>query len=195
MPIGYINDMRTYDRIVEMATEQHGFIRAAAASEAGISLGYLQRLVQSGRLERRGHGLYRLTALPTTADDEFEEGVQQARGEGVIGGEAALALWELADVNPREIEVILPAGQRIRRETGKRYRLRQRRLDADQIDDVRGIRVLNPRVAIEEAINSGLEGNLVLQAIGTAQRRELISELTAARLRVQLADRNAAGHR
>jgi predicted transcriptional regulator of viral defense system len=113
-----------------------------------------------------------------------------ARGEGVVAGDAALALWELADVNPREIDVVLPGGQRVRKAHDRRFRVRQRRLSPDQIDQVDGIPVLTPRAAIEGAIRSGLEGGLVEQAIATARRRELISELVAARLRVALADRN-----
>lgn len=183
-----------YDRLVEMAADQHGFVRTAAAAEAGIRPDYLRRLAMTGRLERRAQGLYRLTALPAGPHDEYHEAVFSARGEGVVAGDAALALWELADVNPREIEVILPAGQRVRRTHDHRYRLRQRRLNPDQIDQVDGIPVLTPQAAVEEAITNGLEGNLVEQAIANARRRELIGELAAARLRVQLADRNARVH-
>jgi predicted transcriptional regulator of viral defense system len=167
-----------YDRLVEMAADQHGFVRTEDAEEAGIRPDYLRRLAMTGRLERRAQGLYRLTALPVGPLDEYHEAVLAARGEGVVAGDAALALWNLADVNPREIEVILPAG----------------RLDRDQIDQVDGIPVLTPQAAVEEAIANGLEGNMVEQAIANARRRELIGELGAARLRVQLADRNARVH-
>ena len=138
----------------------------------------------------RAQGLYRLTALPVGRLDEYHEAVLAARGEGIVAGEAALALWDLADVNPREIEVILPAGQRVGRTHDRRFRLRQQRLRPDQIDQVDGIPVLSPRAAIEEAIANGLEGDMIEQAIANARRRELIGELAAARLRVQLADRN-----
>ena len=179
-----------YDRLVELAADQHGFVRTEQAEEAGVRPDYLRRLAMKGRLQRRAQGLYRLTALPVGPLDEYHEAVLAARGEGVVAGDAALALWGLADVNPREIEVILPAGQRIRRANDHRFRLRQRRLHPDQIDSVEGIRVLAPQAAIAEAIATGLEGKMVEQAIANARRRELIGELGAARLRVQLADRN-----
>ena len=126
------------------------------------------------------------------AGNDVRDGSHRNR---VIAGDAALALWDLADVNPREIEVILPAGQRVRRAHDRRFRLRQRRLDPDQIDQVDGIPVLTPQAAVEEGITNGLEGKMVEQAIANARRRELIGELTAARLRVQLADRNVRVHR
>ena len=179
-----------YDRLVELAADQHGFVRTEQAEEAGVRPDYLRRLAMKGRLERRAQGLYRLTALPVGPLDEYHEAVLAARGEGVVAGDAALALWGLADVNPREIEVILPAGQRVRRANDHRFRLRQRRLHPAQIDSVEGIRVLAPQAAIAEAIATGLEANMAEQAIANARRRELIGELGAARLRVQLADRN-----
>ncbi|MDA8381053.1 MAG: type IV toxin-antitoxin system AbiEi family antitoxin domain-containing protein [Actinomycetota bacterium] len=183
-----------YDRLVELAADQHGFVRTEEAEAVGIRPDYLRRLAMKGRLERRAQGLYRLTALPVGPLDEYHEAVLAARGEGVVAGDAALALWGLADVNPREIEVVLPAGQRVRRTNDRRFRLRQRRLDPDQIDHVEGIPVLAPQVAIAEAIANGIEGNMAEQAIANARRRELVGELGAARLRVQLADRNARPH-
>lgn len=184
----------TYDRLVELAADQHGFVRVEDAGEAGIRSDYLRRLAMTGRLERRAQGLYRLTALPVGPLDEYHEAVLAARGEGVIAGDAALVLWDLADVNPRVIEVVLPAGQRVRRAQDRRFLLRQRRLDPGQIDHVDGISVLTPQLTIEDAIANGLEGNMVEQAITNARRRQLISEIAAARLRVQLADRNAIAH-
>lgn len=188
----YTSGVRTapYDRLVELAADQHGFVRTEDAEEAGVRPDYLRRLAMTGRLERRAQGLYRLTALPVGPLDEYHEAVLTARGEGVVAGDAALALWNLADVNPRQIEVVLPAGQRVRRAHDRRFHLRQLRLDPDQIDQVDGIPVLTPRAAIEQAITNGLEGAMIEQAITNARRRELISELTASRLRVQLADRN-----
>ena len=44
------------------------------------------------------------------------------------------------------------------------------------------------------AYTDAAEGTMVEQAIANARRRELIGELGAARLRVQLADRNARVH-
>ena len=179
-----------YDRLVELAADQHGFIRTEQAETAGVRPDYLRRLAMKGRLQRRAQGLYRLTALPVGPLDEYHEAVLAARGEGVVAGDAALALWGLADVNPRQIDVILPAGQRVRRATDHRFRVRQRRLHPDQIDSVEGIRVLAPQAAIAEAIATGIEANMAKQAIANARRQELIGEIGAARLRVQLADRN-----
>ena len=185
---------KTFEKLVEAAADQHGFVRIEDVEPLGINPVYLRKLHQAGRLERRAQGLYRLPAIPPTAEDEYHEAVLQARGEGVIAGDAALALRDLADVNPRWIDVVLPAGQRVRRQHDRRYRFRRRKLTPDQIDQHNGIRVLTPKEAIAEAIDGGIAGGLAEQAIRTALGRELINELAAARLRVRLADRNAKAH-
>jgi len=185
----------SYDKLIEIAAQQHGFVRTADAEDAGVKPVYLRKLAAAGRAKRLAQGLYRVNVIPSTPLDEYREAVLRARGEGVVAGDAALALWELADVNPRTIDVVLPAGQQVRRKVPDRFRVRQRRLAPADIDYVDGIPVMAAKVAIEEAIAGGLAGDIAAQAIATARRRELISQLTEARLLVKLADRNEAAHR
>lgn len=179
---------RTYEKLVERAAEQHGFLRIQDAEELGVAPAYLRKLVTQGRLEHRERGIYRLLAIPATVHDEFQEAAFLAP-DGVIAGEAAIALWGLADVNPREIEVILP--RQVRRTNPRNVRFRQKKLAPRQVDDVEGIRVLAVDVAIHDMVVRGTEGGLVEQAIANAYRRGLIGETAAARLRVLLADRSA----
>lgn len=115
--------------------------------------------------------------------------------DAAIGGESALVLWELADVNPRPIELVVPPGQRVRRRDAARFRLKTERLAPVDIDFVEGIPVVRPEVTTRQVIDQGTEGNLVEQAITNASRRNLLKPLAEARLRVSLADRNLTRHR
>lgn len=178
-----------YDRLVELATERHGFVTVKDAEGVGLRPAYLRDLAAAGRLERHAWGLYRLRAVPPGPMDEFQEAILATGGDGVIGGEAALALWDLADTNPREIDVILPTDKRVRRAPVKHVRIRRRRLAAGDVDDVDGVPVLAPHAAIAEAIQDGIEDGLIEQAITAARARKLIGPVAEARLRVQLADR------
>ncbi|MDZ4828309.1 MAG: type IV toxin-antitoxin system AbiEi family antitoxin domain-containing protein [Actinomycetota bacterium] len=177
------------ERLVARAAEQHGFVRAADATELGIDPTRLRKLAAAGRLDRRGHGLYRFNAFPATAHDEFHEAVLAANGVGVIAGEAALALWELADVNPRQIELVVPRTYTPRRRGHERYKFVRRNLDPADIDTVDNIPTLTPQLAIADAIKAGIAGELIEQAIANARARRLIGQVAEARLRVQLADR------
>lgn len=179
----------TLERLIERAAEQHGFVRAADAIELGVNPARLRKLAAAGRLDRRGQGLYRLNAFPATAHDEFHEAVLAANGVGVIAGEAALALWDLADMNPRQIELVVPRTYAPRRKGHERYKFVRRNLEPADIDTVDNIPVLTPQLAIADGIKTGIPGELVEQAIANARARRLVGPVTDARLRVQLADR------
>lgn len=180
----------TFESLVEIAAAQHGFVRTADLDERGISPVYLRKLAADGRAEHRGHALYRLVAIPVSPRDEYQEAVLWAGDQAAVAGQAALDLWELADVNPRQIDVVVPRGRRVRRKDTGRFRIRHEDLSEQDIDFVDGIRVVTPAVAIRQALEDGLEGTLVQQAISTARAKNLLNQLAEARLRVALADRN-----
>lgn len=185
----------TYERLIERAAMQHGFVRTKDVDELGINQGYVRKLVQAGRARHAHRGIYRLTALPVTPFDEFQEAVLWAGTDGAaIGGEAALALLGLADVNPRRIEVVVPPGHRIRRQDNRRFKRLTRALRPRDVDFVDNIPVTTAPVAIEQVIKGGTDGTLVNQAIVTAAKRDLLTPLDEAHLRVALAERNTRAH-
>ncbi|MDQ6782477.1 MAG: hypothetical protein M3063_03305 [Actinomycetota bacterium] len=131
-----------------------------------------------------------MTALPVTRFDEYHEAVQLAGHDAAVGGEAALDLWDVADVNPRRIDVVVPRGRRLRGRGGERYAVTHTDLGPADIDFVDGVPVVVPAAAIRQVIDEGMDGTLVEQAITTSARRDLLSPLAEARLRVALADRH-----
>jgi len=188
--------MTILERLIGQAAEQHGFVRTADAAEIEVNPAALRKLAAAGRLEHRSWGLYRLVAFPSTQNDEFHEAVLWANGVGVVGGEAALALWDLADVNPSKIEIIVPPNYQPRRLGRDRYKIRRRKLADVDVETVDNIPVITARVAISDAVKAGVAGELIEQAIANARARKLIGLVTESRLRVQLADRTTpAGDR
>lgn len=185
-------EMTVLERLIEQAAEQHGFVRTADAAEMQVNPAAMRKLAAAGRLEHRGWGLYRVVAFPSTRNDEFHEAVLWANGVGVVGGESALALWDLADVNPRKIEIIVPPNYEPRRKGHERYKTRRRKIADADIETVDNIPVLTARVAIADAVKAGIAGKLIEQAITNARARKLIGIVTESRLRVQLADRTAS---
>ncbi len=181
--------LKTYDRLIEVAASQHGFLTTADVDRQGIAQVYLRRLAQTNRAEQRHRGLYRLTAIPVTANDEFHEAVLWAGHGAAVGGEAALSLWEIADMNPRSIDVIVPLGRRVRRRDTQRFKVTTYDLRTRDVDFVDGVPVVVPAIAITQGIAAGLEHGLIEQAITKARRREIITALDEARLRVALEER------
>lgn len=184
-----IAETTVLERLIGWAAEQHGFVRTADAAEMGVNPAAMRKLAAAGRLEHRGWGLYRVVAFPSTPHDEFHEAVMWANGVGVVGGEAALALWDLADFNPRKIDIIVPPNYEPRRKGHERYKTRRRKIVDADIETVDNIPVLAVRVAIADAIKAGMAGELIEQAITNARARKLIGLVSESRLRVQLADR------
>lgn len=180
--------MSLMDRLVEVAAEQRGFVTPADAEAVGVNPVELRKMAARGRLERVAHGVYRLAAFPHRQHDELVVAVLWTGKRGVIGGQTALALYELCDVNPRRIDVVVPVGYRPRKAGGERYRVHRGRLgprDADVVDD---IPVVIPAVAIAQAITAHIDPRLIEQAIAAARRRGHIDVVSEERLREQQAD-------
>lgn len=179
----------TFQRVLERAAEQHGFIRTEDLEELEVPANYLRKLAVRGAAEQRARGLYRLPMLPITQYDEFHEAVLWAGTQAVIGGEAALALWDLADVNPRHIDVVMPKGTRLRRKAERRFEVTERNFASRDIEFVDNVPVLTPAAAIDQAIDEGLEASMIEQAIATARQRGQMKPLDEARLRIKLDNR------
>lgn len=95
-----------YREIVrEIALDHYGYVTTKEAAEAGVPAVELPKLAARGGLENVAYGLYRVSDAPSTVYDQFAEALLRA-GEGAyLHGESVLALFGLADVNPRRIKV------------------------------------------------------------------------------------------
>lgn len=172
------------EEISHVASENDGFVATNELVRRGVAATWLSLLAKQGRLERVAHGLYRVPGWPTSRLTQYREAMLWARGRAVIAGEAALDVWELCDVNPRKIDLLVDAAYRPRKAGGNLYRVSRRILEADSVDSCDGVRVLSPYEAILDASKKGVASKLILQAIDVAQRRELVTKRQAARLLV-----------
>lgn len=97
---------RKYREIVrDLALDHYGYVTTRDAAAAGVPASELPKLAARGGLENVAYGLYRVPDVPSTRFDQFAEALLRA-GEGAyLHGESVLALFGLADVNPRRIKV------------------------------------------------------------------------------------------
>lgn len=100
--------MTNYEHIYEVAADNYGLITSAQAKDMGIPNIELVKLAQRGRLERLGHGVYRIRHYTPTLLDQYAEAVTLVGQEAFIFGESVLAMLELALVNPAVITVATP---------------------------------------------------------------------------------------
>ena len=180
----------TYARVLlDAAGQQRGFVTPANARELGVPPIELPKLAARGALEHVAYGLYRLVGFPAHPGDEYVEAVLWAGG-GHISHESGMAVWELADVNPRRINLIVP--KRVRRTGGASYRLWIARLGSRDVDEHRDIPVTTPLRSVVDAAAAGTDPRLIEQAIDGIERRQLASVGDIEKFKKAYADRAVA---
>lgn len=92
-------------RLRDVAYENYGYVTTADAAAVGVPALELPKLAARGGLEHVGHGLYRMTDIPPTGDDQFAEAALRAGANGHLRAESVLALLGLGNVNPTKITV------------------------------------------------------------------------------------------
>lgn len=105
-------EVKYRDIVREIALDQYGYVTTKDATGAGLPARELPKLSARGGLQSISYGLYRVSDIPPTRFDQFAEALLRV-GEGAyLHGESVLALFDLADVNPRRIKVAV--GRRAR---------------------------------------------------------------------------------
>ncbi len=162
-----------YDRRYEFAEEQAGYFTASQAHEAGFSWERLTNSVKSGKFLRIAAGVYRLAQFPRHPQEDLFYTWLSVGPSSVISHESALAYYDLSDVLPSEIHVIVPRTASRRREN---IRLHTNRLAPDEVTTRGGLRVTTVARTIADVASSGLAEELVRQAIQEALRKGLVSK-------------------
>ena len=93
------------DIVREIAFDHYGYVTTRDAIEAGVPAVELPKLADRGGLENVAYGLYRVPDVPPTRYDQFAEALLRVGDGAYLHGESVLALFGLADVNPRQIKV------------------------------------------------------------------------------------------
>lgn len=168
--------MATFDRVLEVAADNHGYLTVTDAVAAGIDPVQLRKLAATGRLEHAAHGLYRVPILASGPHAPYAEAVAWTRGRGVISHESALDLLELCDVNPPLIHVTVPREYAPRRRGGELYRIWRRTIDPTTVTHVDGVPVMRAANSIQDCLAHGTDTRLLLQACATGRREGYLTE-------------------
>ncbi len=174
---------RVYSELLDLAQDQHGYLRVGDVREAGFDPKRLVDYERRGVAERVAYGVYRMNAIPVDELEEYMRAALWPMGVGVLSHETALDLYELCDINPACIDVTVPRRYRTHRPVPELYRMHHRELASEQIGRLRGLPIVTPLRAILDGIYSNVRGELIEQAIQTATQQSLISPKAAARAR------------
>lgn len=104
--------MKHFDEIYEIAADNYGLVTAAQARDVNVAASELNRWVKSGRLLRRGYGVYKLVRYTPTPLDYYAEACALVGEDAYLCGESVLAMYDLAFVNPPSLTVATPTRRR-----------------------------------------------------------------------------------
>ncbi len=101
-------DVKYRDIVREIALDHYGYVTTRDAAEAGVPAVELPKLAARGGLENVAYGLYRVPDVPPHAVRPVRRGAPAGGRGRVPPRRVGLALFGLADVNPRQIKVAVP---------------------------------------------------------------------------------------
>ena len=110
------------DKLLEVASEQGGYVTTAQASQLGLVRDDLFRLMESGDLHRVRRGVYRMRHAQLQYEDEIAAWLALERGrlpwerkgepQGVLSHESAAAIYQLGTIIPMRPTLTLRPGAR-----------------------------------------------------------------------------------
>lgn len=162
-------------KLYEIAEQQAGYFTAAQAQAAGFSRPLLSHYAKAGRFDRIRHAIYRLSQFPGSPYEDLFVAWLRTGPDSVISHESALTVYELSDVLPSEVHVIVPRTASRRR---KGVRLHTNRLGSDEVTKRAGLPITTVPRTIADAIASGLAQEQVGRAIREALQRGLTTRET-----------------
>jgi len=97
-----------HNQLYQIAEGQAGYFTARQAREAGFSAERLTNSCKAGNIFRVASGVYRLARFPASPFEDLFVAWLRTGPNSVISHESALAVYQLTDVLPGEIHVIIP---------------------------------------------------------------------------------------
>lgn len=179
---------RSYETVVRIAVDQHGYVTTAQAEREGVTADALHMMAKREAIERVSRGVYRVPSLPASEYSEYMRAVfWPDQEEGVVSHQSALSLYGLSDVNPAKLHITLPRDYRIRRRQPPEWlQVHHADLAEDELRRVEGVPVTTPEKTLRDCHATHLGARLLRQAIKDAQREGYLTPDHAERLAAAL---------
>jgi predicted transcriptional regulator of viral defense system len=167
-----------YNELYRIAEGQAGYFNAKQAREAGFSWERLSANVRNKRFMRAAQGVYRLNHFPASPFEDLFVAWLRAKSSAVVSHESALALYELSDVLPSEVHLIVPRTASQRR---KGIRQHTQMLKPEEVTRRNGLPVTTVERTLVDVIKSGLAQEQIHKAGREALQRGLTDRGTLLR--------------
>jgi len=160
-------------KLYQIAEDQGGYFHLSQAREIGLNHQQIYREVKRGRIEQHGGGLFRFSLFPNQKHDEIHASLVKAGKRAVVGFESALSVYDLSDLIPAEIHLILPR-KSSRRRPG--IRMHTVKLAPEDITNYEGFRITTVARTIADIVFSHTEKDQVSLAIRQSIERGMTTD-------------------
>ncbi len=157
-----MNNKPDYDQLYNVAEGQGGYFAASQARKLGFAWDRLSKNVKNGRFMRVAHGVYRLVNFPGSPFEDLFIAWLRTGPNSVISHESALSVYDLSDVLPNEIHIIVPRSSSVRR---KGIRQHTNQLEDSEITTREGLPITTVARTLADVSATGLAKEQVKLAI------------------------------
>lgn len=172
-----------YDKEIKLyriAEEQAGYFTLSQAKELDLRRSQIYRELKRNKFEKAAWGVYRFAQFPASRFEEIHAAVLSAGEEAVVGFQTALYIYELSDIIPDEIHLILPPTSS-RRRPG--IRVHTVKLEPDEVTFWEGFKITTVARTISDVARTYHDKTQIELAIhqaltrGLTTKKELMAQL------------------
>ena len=160
-------------QLYQIAEDQAGYFSLTQARELGLRRNQIYREVQRGKFVSAERGVYRFVQFPASRFEEIHRAVLSAGPQVVVGFQTALYVYELSDLIPDEIHLILPPTSS-RRRPGIRVHTIQ--LQSEDITEFEGLPITTIEKTIVDCAFAHVDDDQIRLAIYQALQRGMTSK-------------------
>ena len=151
--------------LYKIAEDQGGYFSLSQAKAIGIRRNQIYRAVKQSTIERVYRGVYRLVLFPGNQFEEIYAAVVSMGDQAVVGYETALYVYDLSDIIPDDIHLIMPRSSSRRR---KHIKMHTNKLDDQDITIYEGFRITTVARTIVDVLATHTDTDQVRMAISQA---------------------------
>lgn len=174
--------------LYQIAEDQAGYFSLQQARQLGLQRNQVYRDIERGKFIKASYGVYRFVQFPASNFEEIHQAVLSAGKNAVVGFQSALYVYELSDIIPDEIHLILPSTASRRRDG---IRVHTIQLEPDDIASFEGLPITTVAKTMIDCAFANVGDDEVRLAIlqslrrGMTTREKLIQETMKRSARIQ----------
>jgi len=168
--------------LFKVADAQMGHFTSQQAERAGISNKNHAYHVKAGHWKRVMRGIYRLSNYPLSDNEELMVWFLWSKNredipQGVFSHETALDIYNLTDINPPHIHMIVPREFKRLNPIPKVIKLHRNILKNSEIKSYHGMKITTPLRTLQDLAKKGsLSPEFLSQAVNEAVRSGLVKK-------------------